>query len=137
MGTDEQVEVRRRDITSYLTENPTKATLDSPGIIAKGINGDLKTVINDCNFLKKEQLKLKDKYSPSALLAKNDKIYDRLIKLQEKASDIIKNKTTVPKVVIEAIDTEITIMKNQVNLISDGILPLIEELEQTEASNEE
>jgi len=124
--TSTEVEMRRRDISAYVSDHPNVGLKDNI-IIADALGLDIRDVHNDVAFLR-EKLKVDySQYNIEGLRDKATSHVKRLKELQKKASTIVSG--TDSDASLKAIDTELKLIHNIYQLEQDGIGALTEEIE--------
>ena len=125
-------DVRRNRISNLIEEEPLKYDLDHPRKIATALDIDYETVKNDIKFLREKYQEINKKYNLAGLAVSYRKKHERMEELQKEVAKMVEESDGKNK--IEAMHLEMSIMNNMYHLESDGINPIIEELEEKEAA---
>ena len=133
--THNEVAIRRNRISCYIDEHPT-VNLSMPQYIAKELGLEYKSTKNDCDFLKSKYKMLNAQFNHEGLINSYRKKYERLEVLRKQAQDMQEAEDTTDKDKREAIQLEMNIINNQYHLESDGLNPLIEELDERDSTDD-
>jgi len=127
-----ETDVRRNRISNLVEEEPLKYDFEHPRIIATALDLDYETVKNDIKFLKEKYRQINKKYNLRGLAISYRKKHERMEELRAAAQTMVEESDGKNK--LEAMHLEMAIMNNMYHLESDGINPIIEELEEKEAT---
>lgn len=127
-----EVDIRRNRISNLIEEEPFKYDLDHPKTIATALDLDYEVVKKDIQFLKEKHNQAIQKFNLRGLSISYQKKYERMEELRAKAQEMVEKSEGKNK--IEAIHLEMSIMNNIYHLESDGIHPIMGELEEREAA---
>ena len=125
-------DVRRNRISNLIEEEPLKYDFEHPRKIATALDLDYETVKNDIKVIREKYQQINKKYNLSGLAISYRKKHERMEELRVEAQELVKESDGKNK--IEAMHLEMSIMNNMYHLESDGINPIIEELEEKEAA---
>lgn len=125
-----ETDLRRNRISNLVEEEPLKYDFEHPRIIATALDLDYDTVKNDVKFIKEKYRLINKKYNLAGLAISYRKKHERMEELREEAQKLVKESDGKNK--MEAMHLEMSIMNNMYHLESDGINPIIEELEEKE-----
>ncbi len=125
-----ETDVRRNRISNLIEDEPLKYDLEHPRIIATALDLDYETVKNDIKFLKEKYRTINQKYNLAGLAVSYRKKHERMEELRVEAQTMVEESDGKNK--LEAMHLEMSIMNNMYHLESDGINPIIEELEEKE-----
>jgi len=130
-----ETDVRRNRISNLVEEEPLKFDLEHPRIIATALDLDYETVKNDIKVIKEKYRLINKKYNLRGLAISYRKKHERMEELLEVARTMVTESEGKNK--MEAVHLEMSILNNMYHLESDGINPIIEELEEKEAATKD
>lgn len=128
-------DVRRNRISNLIEDEPLKYDLEHPQIIATALDLDYDTVKNDIKVIREKYQQINKKYNLAGLAISYRKKHERMEELRAEAETMVKESDGKNK--MEAMHLEMSIMNNMYHLESDGINPIIEELEAKEAATKD
>ena len=127
-----ETEIRRNRISNLVEEEPLKYDFEHPKIIAEALDLDYETVKKDIKVLKEKYREINKKYNLVGLATSYRIKHERMEELRAAAQTMVEESDGKNK--LEAMHLEMAIMNNMYHLESDGINPIIEELEEKEAT---